>query len=279
MSARRLGGREAASEVRAEVSARMRVHLARGGRPPHIVAFAIDPDGGSRSYLEVQARAAASAGLDLRLECLDGQTTTSAARDRVAALCADPEVDGVLFSWPLPRHLEAERVLEALDPAKDVDAISTACLGRLVVDAGARAPATARAVMTVLAQAGADFAGARVTLVGKGRTAGLPTLMLLLHAGLEVTVVHRKSHDVRGAVREADIVISAAGSPGLIRVEDIKPGAIVVDVGTTEVDGKLMGDVEPGAEAVASAITPVPSGVGPVTIAHLLKNALGVVGA
>lgn len=246
---------------------------------PRIVAFAVAPDGGSRSYLDMQARAAASVGLDLRVECMDGEATTALARERVGALCADPAVDGVLFSWPLPRQLEAERVLEALDPRKDVDAVSPACLGRLAVDAGARAPATARAVMSVLAQAGGDIAGARVTLVGKGRTAGLPTLLLMLHAGAEVTVVHRKSHDVHGAVRAADIVVSAAGAPGLIRVEDIKPGAIVVDVGTTDVDGRLMGDVEPGADAVAAAITPVPGGVGPVTIAHLLKNALGVVGA
>lgn len=279
MTARRLGGRDGASEVRAEVTARMRVHLARGGAPPRIVAFAVRPDGGGRSYLETQARAAAQAGLDFRLESLDGAVTAATARHALTALCADPNVDGVLLSWPLPRDLEAERVVEALDPAKDVDAVSPVCLGRLAVDASARAPATGRAVMTVLAQAVGDIAGARVTLVGKGRTAGLPALLLLLHAGAEVTVVHRKAHDLRAAVRSADVVVSAAGVPGLIRAEDIQPGAVVVDVGTTEVEGRLVGDVAPEAAEVASALTPVPGGVGPVTIAHLLRNALGVVGA
>jgi methylenetetrahydrofolate dehydrogenase (NADP+)/methenyltetrahydrofolate cyclohydrolase len=279
MTARRLGGRDLASEVRAEVAARLRVHLARGGRAPRLVAFAVAPTGGERAYLETQARAAEAAGFTFRLEALHASTDTAAARERLARLSADPEVDGVLVSWPLPPALERERVLEALDPRKDVDALSPAWLGRLAVDPTARAPATARAVMAILAQAGVDLGRSRVTLVGAGRTAGLPTLLLLLGAGAQVRVVHRPEHGVEAAVRDADVVVAAAGRPGVVSASALRPGAVVVDVGVTEVEGRLLGDVAGEVAAVASAYTPVPGGVGPVTVSYLLLNALEAVGA
>lgn len=279
MSARHLGGRELAARVRAEAVARLRVHQARGGGSPRIRALALGPNGGVRSYLEVQERAMTETGLTFRAEIVEERLTTAQARRRLEDLSGDPAVDGIILPWPLAPHLEAERVLEGLDPAKDVDALTSTCLGRLAVDAAARAPATAQAVMGVLAQAGTDLGRARVALIGAGRAVGLPTLLLLLHAGAAVTLAHRPGHDVAEAVRGADVVVAAAGSPALVTAADLRAGAVVVDVGTTEVDGRLVGDVGEGAEAVASAYAPVPGGVGPVTVAYLLLNALAVVGA
>ena len=279
MSARTLGGRDVASRVREEAEARLRAHLARGGRTPRVRAFAVAPDGSGQAYLQTQARALSAAGFEFQADIVERPMEAAEAKARLEDLSADPEIDGIIVSWPLPVGLAVERVLEGLDPRKDVDALTTACIGRLAVDPGARAPATARAVMALLGQAGADLVGSRVTLIGCGRTAGLPTMLLLLHAGAPLTVVHRQSHDVRAAVRDADVVVAAAGSPHLVRTQDVRPGAIVIDVGITEADGRLFGDADPGVAMVAGAYTPVPGGVGPVTVSHLLLNVLEVVGA
>lgn len=274
-----MGGREVAAQVRAEVVARLRVHQARGGRPPRLCAFAVEPDAGARSYLQTQARAAAAAGVAFRVEAMPGPVGAAAVRERLEDLSADAAVDGILVSWPLGAGVDAGRALDGLDPRKDVDAITPACLGRLAIDPAVRAPATGRAVMALLGQAGTDLAEAKVTLVGTGRTAGLPTLLLLLHAGAQVTVVDRPGHDVAGAVRAADVVVSAAGVPHLVPADAIGAGAVVIDVGTSEVHGRLVGDVAPAAAEVAGAYAPVPGGVGPVTVAYLLLNALELVGA
>lgn len=279
MTARALGGRALAQGVRETVATRLTRHLDAGGRPPRVVAFTVRPDPAVRAYLDGQARAAAKAGLAWRIEAGDGDESTAQARDRLARLCDDPAVDGVVVAWPMPAGVDGERVLEALDPHKDVDALGPACLGRLAVDRSARAPATARAVMAVLQDGVGELAGRRVTLVGKGRTAGMPTLFLLLHAGAVVEVLHSRAGDLGPRVREADILVSCVGRPGLVRAADVRPGAVVVDVGMAEVEGSLVGDVEPAVADTAAAYTPVPGGVGPVTLALLLDNALAVAGA
>lgn len=276
MTARVLGGRSLARATIAGVREDAERRSAARGRAPVLCALAVDPDPGERSYLAIQARVAATAAVTYRTEVLGAGATTEEVVRSVRAFCADPEVDGVFLSLPLPGHVNAEDALEALDPDRDADAIGRTSLSRLLLSDRARMPATARAVLAILEEAGVRLAGAHVTLVGRGRTAGLPILLALMHAGATVTVVHRLEPDLPARVRAADILVSAVGQPGLIRAKDIRPGSVVVDVGTSEEGGVLRGDVEPEAAEVCAAFTPVPGGVGPVTTAFLMRGTLEV---
>lgn len=276
MTAARLGGRALAQRLREEVRSEAQDLTETRGRAPSVCALSVDPDAGERSYLAIQAQVAEKAGIRYRAMTLPGQPTTAEAVSAVRGLCADPDIDGVFVSMPLPRGVDSEAVLDALDPARDVDAISRTCLSRLLVSEKARVPATAKAVLAVLGEAGLTIARSRITLVGRGRTAGLPILLALMHAGATVTVVHRLDPNLREQVRQADVLVTAVGQPGLIRAEDLRPGSVVVDVGTHEDGGILRGDVEPQASEVCAAYTPVPGGVGPVTTVFLMKGALEV---
>lgn len=276
MTARILGGRALAQEKIAVVRDEAKQRAARRGRAPLLCALAVDPDPGERSYLGIQSRVARQAGIVYRTEILDGGSVTEDVVRSVRSLCADPEVDGVFLSLPLPAHVDTEAALEALDPQRDADAIGRTSLSRLMLSDRARKPATARAVLAILGEAGLRVAGSQVTLVGRGRTAGLPILLALMHAGATVTVVHRADPDLPARVRQAGILVTAVGQPGLIRAVDLKPGSVVVDVGTCEEGGILKGDVEPEAAEVCAAFTPVPGGVGPVTTAFLMQGTLEV---
>jgi methylenetetrahydrofolate dehydrogenase (NADP+)/methenyltetrahydrofolate cyclohydrolase len=276
VTARPLWGARIAQEVREAVARAVKERVQQGHRPPCLAAVAVDPDGGALSYLRVQERAAHTVGMTYRRVVLGPQADTRQAVRAVEALCQDPGVDGVFLSWPFPAGVDGEAVLSALDPARDVDAITPASLGRLAVDPGARLAATARAVLALLAAVPIALPGRRVALVGQGRTAGLPLLLALLHRGASVMAVSREDPRPSSLLRQAEVVVTAVGKPGLVGPEDLSPGAVVVDVGTTEVDGKLWGDVQPQAYGRCRAYAPVPGGVGPLTTAYLLANTLEV---
>lgn len=265
-----------ARRIREAVRAEAKRRTAARGRPPLLAALAVAPDAGETSYLDMQARVARDTGIRYRTHVLDVGVTTAQVCAVVERLCADPEVDGLFVSLPLPGHVDTEAVLDAVDPERDADALGRGLLARLMLDPEARMPATARAVLAVLEEADVTLAGAHVTLVGRGRTAGLPVMLALMNAGATVTVVHRLDPDLPGRIRGAPIVIAAVGQPSLIRARDLRADAIVVDVGTTEDGGILRGDVEPEAVDVCAALTPVPGGVGPVTTAFLMANTLEV---
>lgn len=277
--ARLLLGKKAAAERRARVRERVAERLRQGLKAPRLLAVAFGHDEAQDGYFRAISGPVRTAGLSFETVYFD-ETEPVRAAAALAAAASRSDVDGVLLAWPLPDPLAAdrERVIDALPRQKDVDALSREWLGRLVLDPGSRAPATARAILAVLAMDGTELEGRRVTLIGHGRAVGAATGVLLVHAGAVLSVVHRPTRDLSAAVRTADVVIAAAGCPGLITADMVRPGAVVVDVGTTEVNGVLVGDVDPKVAEVAGAYAPVPGGVGPLTVAFLLENLLEAAG-
>ena len=207
---------------------------------------------------------------------MPAETTQAALLSRISELNRDPETDGILVQFPLPNHIDTRAIIEAIDPAKDVDGFHPINAGRLQDGAASLAPCTPRGIIKLLDHARARLRGARAIVLGRSSVVGRPVAALLLNADATVTIAHSRTVDLPERCREADIVIAAVGRPELVRGDWIKPGATVIDVGINRrPDGRLVGDVAfSGAAEVAGAITPVPGGVGPMTIACLLENTL-----
>ncbi|HEV7455709.1 MAG TPA: bifunctional methylenetetrahydrofolate dehydrogenase/methenyltetrahydrofolate cyclohydrolase FolD [Roseococcus sp.] len=263
-----------------EVAARLRAGLARRiaglGWAPGLVVVRVGEDPASGVYVRNKDRAAREAGFASRTRHLPESTTEAELLAEIAALNADPAVDGILVQLPLPGHIRAEAAIEAVDPAKDVDGFHPMNAGRLASGLPGLVPCTPRGAMHLLAEAGATLRGARAIVIGRSQIVGRPMAQLLLGADCTVTIAHSRTADLPGECRRADIVVAAVGRPEMVRGDWIKPGAVVIDVGINRLEsGKLVGDVA-FAEALphAGAITPVPGGVGPMTIACLLENTL-----
>lgn len=263
-----------------EVAARLRAGLARRiaglGWAPGLVVVRVGEDPASGVYVRNKDRAAREAGFASRTRHLPESTTEAELLAEIAALNADPAVDGILVQLPLPGHIRAEAAIEAVDPAKDVDGFHPMNAGRLASGLPGLVPCTPRGAMHLLAEAGATLRGARAIVIGRSQIVGRPMAQLLLGADCTVTIAHSRTADLPGECRRADIVVAAVGRPEMVRGDWIKPGAVVIDVGINRLEsGKLVGDVA-FAEALphARAITPVPGGVGPMTIACLLENTL-----
>jgi methylenetetrahydrofolate dehydrogenase (NADP+)/methenyltetrahydrofolate cyclohydrolase len=207
---------------------------------------------------------------------LPAETSEADLLNLVAALNADPAVDGILVQLPLPPQVRAQAVIETIDPAKDVDGFHPVNAGRLASGLPGLVPCTPRGCLALIAAAGVRPAGARALVIGRSTIVGRPVAQLLLGADATVTIAHSRSRDLPGLAREADILVAAVGRPEMVRGDWIRPGAVVIDVGINRLaDGRLVGDVAfAEAAAVAGAITPVPGGVGPMTIACLLENTL-----
>ena len=272
MTARILDGRTLAARVRAEVAAR----VAQLSEQPGLAVVLVGDDPASAVYVRAKDRAAQSAGIAARTIRLPGTTSESAVLDEVARLNADPAVDGILVQLPLPPHIRARAVIEALDPAKDVDGLHPFNAGLLREGRALLAPCTPRGVMRLLAEAGIALTGAKALVLGRSILVGKPLAAMLVDADATVTVAHSRTRDLAAECRSADVLVAAAGRAGLVRGDWVKPGAAVVDVGINRLaDGSLAGDVDYAAcAAVAGWITPVPGGVGPMTIACLLENTL-----
>jgi methylenetetrahydrofolate dehydrogenase (NADP+)/methenyltetrahydrofolate cyclohydrolase len=268
-----LDGKAIAARVREEVRGRV-IELAARGIVPGLAVVLVGDDPASHSYVRGKHKAAAEVGVISFDHRLASTTSQAALLDLVAQLRADPAVHGILVQLPLPRHIDATRILDAVPPEKDVDGFHPDNLGRLVQGRPRFVAATPRGIMRLLAESGVPLRGARAVVVGRSNIVGKPMSHLLTNASATVTVCHSQTRDLPAEVASADVLVAALGRPGAIRGEWIKPGAVVIDVGTTRgADGKLHGDVEFGpARERAGYITPVPGGVGPMTIASLLEN-------
>ena len=273
MTAAILDGKACAAALLAEVAVRVQAARARGVVPCLAVVLVGD-DPASHVYVRSKEKRAAEVGIATRDHRLPATTTTADLLALVAALNADPSVHGILVQLPLPAAVDSDAVLLAIDPAKDVDGFHPDNLGRLVLGRPRFVACTPQGCMRLLAMGGVDLAGRRALVVGRSTIVGKPMAQLLVHAHATVTVAHSRTRDIPAEVAAADIVIAAIGRPELIRGAWLKPGAVVIDVGMNRLpDGKLVGDVDYiTAVERASMITPVPGGVGPMTIACLLSN-------
>jgi methylenetetrahydrofolate dehydrogenase (NADP+)/methenyltetrahydrofolate cyclohydrolase len=270
-----IDGKAVAARVRAEVQAETEVLRARTGLVPGLAVVRVGEDPASKIYVTGKKRAAEQVGFQSWEHHLDASVSQADLLALVERLNADAAVHGILVQLPLPRHIDAEAIITAVRPEKDVDGFHPLNAGRLSLGRPGLRPCTPVGVMRLLDEAGFRPAGQRAVVVGRSNIVGKPMALLLLQADATVTLCHRKS-DLAAEVARADLVVAAAGAPELIRGAWVKPGAVVIDVGMNrKADGKLVGDVEFAAAAErASAITPVPGGVGPMTIAMLMRNTL-----
>jgi methylenetetrahydrofolate dehydrogenase (NADP+) / methenyltetrahydrofolate cyclohydrolase len=252
--------------------------LTQQGIVPGLATVLVGDDPASQVYVRSKARACAAAGLASFEHALPADATTASVTALIAALNVDKRVDGILVQLPLPRQIDLRAVIEAVDPAKDVDGFHPINVGRLWSGEPSLVSCTPHGCMILLASLGRSLAGAEAVMLGRSRIVGRPLAALLVAADCTLTLVHTKSRDIPSLCRRADILIAAAGQPEMVKGDWIKPSATVIDVGVNRVPtldgrGRLVGDVDfEAARQVAGAITPVPGGVGPMTIACLLQN-------
>ncbi|MGH7042707.1 MAG: bifunctional 5,10-methylenetetrahydrofolate dehydrogenase/5,10-methenyltetrahydrofolate cyclohydrolase [Acetobacteraceae bacterium] len=270
MTARIIDGKAVAAALRAEVAGR----VAALGFQPGLAVVLVGEDPASAVYVRTKDRAAAAAGIAARTIRLPATVGEAALLAEVARLNADPAVDGILVQLPLPRGIDPAHVVAAIDPAKDVDGFHPLNVGALAAGQPGLVPCTPLGVMRLLAAAGVRLSGTRAVVLGRSAIVGRPLAALLLAADATVTVAHSRTLDLRAECRRADLLVAAVGRAELVRGDWIAPGATVIDVGINRgADLRLVGDVAfAEAVAVAGAITPVPGGVGPMTIACLLEN-------
>src|SRR5689334_19405236 len=275
MTARILDGKSLAAATRTALKRKVEALVQRGVRPGLGVVIAGD-NPASKVYVRNKTLAAEETGVRSRLLEYGIHVSEAELMQTVAALNADSAVHGILVQLPLPKHIDASRVLESIAPAKDVDGFHEANLGALMAGRPGVVPCTPLACMRLIEHAGVQVAGRRAVVVGRSNIVGKPLAHLLLQKDATVTICHSKSADLGGICRSADLLFAAVGRPKLIGAEMVKPGACVVDVGINRLpDGKLAGDVDFDAvRSVAGWITPVPGGVGPMTIAMLLENCI-----
>ncbi|HOU92739.1 MAG TPA: bifunctional methylenetetrahydrofolate dehydrogenase/methenyltetrahydrofolate cyclohydrolase FolD [Polyangiaceae bacterium] len=271
-----IDGKAVAAVVRAEVAAGVAGFVQQTGRAPglHVVLAGEDP--GSVVYVRNKEKAAREVGMVGEVHRLPESVTEAELLGLVRSLNADAAVDGVLVQFPVPKQVRASEVLRTIDPDKDVDGLHALNVGRLWSGDEGLAPCTPRGILRLIAEAGVALRGARAVVVGRSNLVGKPVAALLLAEHATVTLAHSRTADLPGRCREADVLVAAVGRARMIQGDWIKPGACVIDVGMNRDEGgKLCGDVDfASAEPVAGSITPVPGGVGPMTIAMLLENTL-----
>ncbi len=276
MAAQIIDGKAVAARVREEVAQRARAFTEEHGRQPGLEVVLVGDDAASQVYVRNKERAADKAGIRGAVHRLPAQSSQEEVEALVRDLDQDAAIDGILVQLPLPDHLNAQPVLDLIDPDKDVDGLHPMNVGLLVAGRHGLRPCTPSGCMRLIAETGTDPKGKHAVVIGRSALVGKPIAFMLLEEHATVTIAHSRTRDLGALVREADIVVAAVGRKHLVKGDWIKPGAVVIDVGINRGDdGKLYGDVdtEPAAER-ASWITPVPGGVGPMTIAMLLENTL-----
>ena len=283
MTARRLDGKELAKAMRAEIAAKVAERTLLGKRLPGLAAVIVGDNPASHVYVRNKHKACAEAGLATGVHNLPADTTQAQLLDLVAQFNADPNVHGILVQLPLPKQIDEGTVIRAIAPAKDVDCFHPENLGLLAAGHPRYYPCTPHGVFQLLVRNGIETAGKEVVIVGRSNIVGKPLALMLAQkrttanpAGGDatVTIAHTRTRNLAEVCRRAEILIAAAGSPRVITADMVSPGVVVVDVGTNSVDGKLVGDVHPDVGEVASWLSPVPGGVGPMTITMLLANTL-----
>ncbi|MEU8173003.1 bifunctional methylenetetrahydrofolate dehydrogenase/methenyltetrahydrofolate cyclohydrolase [Microbispora hainanensis] len=273
MTARLLDGKATAAKIKGELAERVKA-LANRGVTPGLGTILVGDDPGSQIYVAGKHRDCAEVGITSIRKDLPESATQADVEAAVDELNADPACTGYIIQLPLPRHLDTQALIERMDPAKDADGLHPVNLGRLVHMVDAPLPCTPRGIVVLLQEYGVPLKGAEVVVVGRGITVGRPLGLLLTRRAenATVTLCHTGTQDLASHVRRADIVVAAAGVPHLITADMVKPGAAVLDVGVSRVDGKLTGDVAPDVREVAGFVAPNPGGVGPMTRAMLLNN-------
>lgn len=276
MTAKRLDGKALATQLRQSVRQQVQARRDIGLRPPGLAVVLIGDDPASQVYVRHKRNACAEVGVISKAFDLPENTSQNELLALLDQLNNDTEIDGILVQLPLPAHIDTESVIERIVPHKDVDGFHPYNVGRLTLHIPLLHPCTSKAVMTLLAHTGINLIGLDAVVVGQSNIAGRPITLELLEANCTVTACHKYTRNLADQVRKADIVVAAVGKPYLIAGDWIKPGAIVIDVGINRLnDGRLVGDVEfATASQHASWITPVPGGVGPMTVACLLENTL-----
>jgi len=276
MSAQILDGKAIAADVREQIKERVSARLAAGRRRPGLIVVLVGENPASQVYVRNKQNACQQVGFLSELMQLPASTTEAELLAVIDTLNARDDVDGILVQLPLPAQINEDTVTEHILPTKDVDGFHPYNIGRLVLRQPLLRPCTPKGVMTMLAHTGIDLVGKDAVIIGQSNIVGRPMFLELLMARCTVTVCHSKTRDLAGKVRAADIVVAAVGVPRFVTADWVKPGAIVIDVGINRLDaGSLCGDVDTApVSEVASWITPVPGGVGPMTVATLLENTL-----
>lgn len=270
---RLLLGAPIAAEIRASVENDVAVFRGRHGYTPALAVLIVGRDAPSAVYLNQILRSCAKVGIEGRLVEIPGRASSTAVRAEIERLNADPLVAGVIVQMPLPKRIPLSTVIDTLDPAKDIDGLHPRNAGLMTLGYEGFLPTTAHAAVELLKRSGIELAGRRAVVVGRSNVVGKPAALLLMREHATVTICHSKTADLARHVKDAEIVVVAAGHPGLITGKMLRKSAVVVDIGINVVDDRLVGDVDfQSASKVASAITPVPGGVGPVTNALLLTH-------
>lgn len=273
IAARWIDGKRWAAAIRQDLAARVAGLRARGVTPG-LAVLLIGDDPASQVYVRSKERAAGELGIHSVVVRLPAGTPQDAVLEHLRRFNADPAVHGILIQAPVPPPLDFEALVEAVDPAKDVDGFHPVNLGRLTRGRPALVACTPKGVMTLLKREGIETAGRHAVVVGRSTIVGKPMALLLLEADATVTVCHRWTADLGALTRQADLLVVAVGRPGLITRDMVKEGAAVIDVGINRVGDRLVGDVDPGVAEAAGWLTPVPGGVGPMTIAMLMENTI-----
>jgi methylenetetrahydrofolate dehydrogenase (NADP+) / methenyltetrahydrofolate cyclohydrolase len=271
VTAVRIDGKALAGKVRAQVAEDVRAF----GEPVCLATILVGDDPASHTYVGSKHKASHEAGIDSRDHRFPSNTAEATVLELIDELNADETVDGILVQLPLPDHMDEPTVLRAVDPEKDVDGFHVLNAGRLYLGEPFLVPATPSGVMVMLEEHGVELKGKDAVIIGRSEIVGKPMAMLLLAQHATVTICHSRTVDLAAHTRRADVLVAAVGRPGLVTPDMVKRGATVIDVGVNRTDeGKLVGDVDPACFEVAGLMTPVPGGVGPMTIAMLLRNTL-----
>ncbi|WP_289732776.1 bifunctional methylenetetrahydrofolate dehydrogenase/methenyltetrahydrofolate cyclohydrolase FolD [uncultured Duncaniella sp.] len=281
-----IDGKKTADDIKREIAAEVEEMVAQGKRRPHLVAILVGHDGGSETYVANKVKACEACGFRSTLIRYEDDATETKLLETIAELNNDPEVDGFIVQLPLPKHISEQKIIEAIDYRKDVDGFHPVNVGRMSIGLPCFVSATPSGIMELLKRYGVNTKGAKCVVLGRSNIVGKPVASLMMQkanpGNATVTVLHSSSNNIKEACAEADIIIAALGSPGFVTADMVKPGATVIDVGTTRVPDatrksgfRLRGDVdfENVAEKCAF-ITPVPGGVGPMTICSLMRNTL-----
>ena len=279
MTAKIIDGKATAARLNAQLADNVREFAQKSGIVPHLAAVLVGDDPASAVYVRNKQRACAQAGLRSTLHQLQGQTSQMELLDLIHELNANPEIHGILIQLPLPPQIDEKTVLDAVTPLKDVDCFHPENVGLMVQGRPRFLPCTPAGCQVLIEEAGVQTRGAHAVVIGRSEIVGKPMALLLVQKGANadatVTIAHSRTKHLAEMTRQADILISAVGRANTVTADMVQPGACVIDVGTNRVDGKLVGDVDFNAvKEIAGAITPVPGGVGPMTIAMLLENTL-----
>jgi methylenetetrahydrofolate dehydrogenase (NADP+)/methenyltetrahydrofolate cyclohydrolase len=275
LAAKVIDGKQVAGAVRRRVAAGVEVFTGERGRPPALATVLVGEDPASEIYVRNKHKACEEAGMRSVHHGLAADTPEADLLALVEQLGEDDEIDGILVQLPVPDHIDPDRIVASIDPAKDVDGLTPTNAGLLAHGMPGLVPCTPAGVIELLHHEAVDLEGTEAVVVGRSKLVGVPVARLLLAANATVTVCHSRTRDLPAVCRRADVLIAAVGAPRLIGADGVKPGAVVIDVGVNRTEDGLCGDVDfEAASEVAAAITPVPGGVGPMTIAMLLVNTL-----